>query len=46
MIRLTAGITPAYAGKTVKDFVMAYLEWDHPRLRGKDGFVVPFGLPV
>ena len=32
----TAGITPAYAGKTLKQFIIAELLQDHPRLRGKD----------
>ena len=28
------GITPAYAGTTELERFLAYLPWDHPRIRG------------
>ena len=30
-----AGITPAYAGKSIADFILSAGNWDHPRLCGE-----------
>ena len=29
-------ITPAYAGKTIEYFSLSMIDWDHPRVCGKD----------
>ena len=33
--RCLAGITPAYAGKSIADFILSAGNWDHPRLCGE-----------
>ena len=43
-------ITPAYAGKTISDFLSFLHTWDHPRIRGKDKnrfriFIIFLGSP-
>ena len=36
------GITPAYAGKTKLENTLVILEWDHPRVCGKNPSKLPF----
>ena len=41
---MICGITPAYAGKTVKPRFTYCCPWDHPRVCGKDCRIAPAGL--
>ena len=37
-----AGITPAYAGKSLPSLSFAHTYWDHPRVCGEKDFVIIF----
>ena len=43
-MRITFGITPAYAGKSACGFRCAGSHWDHPRLCGEKPLAARWGL--
>ena len=41
--KLVERITPAYAGKSIADFILSAGNWDHPRLCGEKPFTSETG---